>query len=132
MEWTETRWLGQAHCEGRFANVYESEWISRFRTDLAPYYLAEGFPQIDASVLMREAPRSITQQASRVIREDLNQYAGIHYPSRFGLENENRAVFLSSVPVIQEPSSGPIDTKMPQLAEALEMLGLRFSTLAER
>ena len=72
-------------------------------------------------MLQAGAPRQITQLASRVVYE--LGLPGICYPSRYGHDLENWALFE---PHIQHSVSNPITNEDPALVEALRILGLKI------
>jgi hypothetical protein len=60
-EWVEKRTMGVATASGEYADICNSEWISRLRTVLARYLEIFGLGDLDASVLQMTAPRGLTQ-----------------------------------------------------------------------
>jgi len=68
-----------------------SKWVSSLRIELADDALQVGLQDVDASVLQRAAPRTITQKASRNIYE--RGFDGIYYRSRYGHDLEKLALF---------------------------------------
>jgi hypothetical protein len=67
---------------GEYADICSSEWTSRLRKSLATHLSRFGVEDIDASVLQKTAPRTLTQCVSRIV-----SYAGfsrIYYLSKYG------------------------------------------------
>jgi hypothetical protein len=121
-EWFESRFIGVAHVEGSYADLYSPEWVSYLRSRLQPACVAAGLPDFDLSVLMQAQKRIITQMASSYVN-DLRGFAGIYYASRYGLGFENWALFESKA-VIYPSATIPISPS-PELKKALELLNLK-------
>ena len=128
-EWFQTRSLGKANVEGRFAEVYTAGWVGHLRSSLGMVCAGMGIAEFDLSVLMDAKNRVLTQRASDVVH-DLGAYAGIYYPSRFGFDLENWAIFeyVSRIYPIDTRSVSPAD---PELLEALHILGLKLPEITE-
>lgn len=87
VEWLQKRILGVATAGGEYADVCSSEWISRLRKSLAAHFTKFGVEDIDASVLQKTAPRTLTQFVSRIVF--YTGFAGIYYLSKYGHDIEN-------------------------------------------
>jgi hypothetical protein len=122
LDWTTNRLIGTASVDGNYASIYASEWITFLRRKLATECLRLGIRDLDTSVLQAGAPRQITQLASRVVYE--LGLPGICYPSRYGHDLENWALFEPFH--IQHSVSNPIANEDPALIEALRILGLKI------
>jgi len=64
-EWLEKRCIGSADAHGNFADVAASGWIETLRRNLAPFLIALGIPDFDASVLQRSGPSNLPARDSR-------------------------------------------------------------------
>lgn len=115
-----TRRLGVAKIQGRFAPIYDGEWLCQIRSSIRPS--DHGIPELthlDAAT-MQSTNRSLTQAAS-VLAHAQPDLAGIRYRSRFGHELENWAIFASGA--IEIVNSGePIADDDADLAKALRLL----------
>jgi hypothetical protein len=122
LDWTKNRLIGTAFVDGNYASVYSSEWITLLRKKLATECLRLGIRDLDTSVLQAGTPRRITQLASRVVYE--LGLPGIYYPSRYGHELENWALFEPFR--IRKSEFKPVAIDDPALIEALRILGLKL------
>jgi hypothetical protein len=120
-EWCDQRLLGTASAGGNYADIYAAEWISTLRRKLADECLRLGLKDLDAGIL-QQAPRRITQLASRQVYEI--GLPGIYYRSRYGHNLENWAFFE---PFQSKPTDAvAIAANNPTFLEVLQMLGLRL------
>lgn len=120
--WTETRLLGSAEHQGRYADLYGSEWVGLLRRELAAQCVALGIGELDAAALQLSAPRRLTQIASR--RAYQLGFDGIMYRSRFGHDIENWALFEPFK--INPKSAMAIDLDDPDLRRAMAIHRLEF------
>ena len=121
--WCDERLLGFAHADGDYADICASGWILLLRHRLAGECLRLGLSDLDASVLQRHAPRRITQLASLEVRR--RNFDGVYYPSRFGHDLENWALFEPFR--ISQTNSVAIASDDPAFVAALQMLALRVA-----
>jgi hypothetical protein len=91
LSWAEPRILGSAEHEGRYAELYGSEWIGLLHQELAADCLAFGLTELDASALQRSTPRGFIQPISRLVFG--REFDGIHYHSKYGHDIRNWALF---------------------------------------
>ena len=91
VEWIDKRIMGAATADGDFADICSSEWISRLRISLAVHLDKFGVSDLDASILQKTAPRTLTQFVSRIVF--FGDSAGIYYLSKYGHDIENWALF---------------------------------------
>jgi len=120
-EWAEVRVVGAAFHYGSYADVYSSDWIGILRKELAGFWIAFGFAELDAGAL-QPTSRPLTQRVSRVVFN--NGFDGIHYCSRFGHDVRNWALFE---PFKIDPQLvTPIDPVDSDLQAALTIHGLRL------
>lgn len=99
-EWLDTRMIGEAAVHGRFADVGDARSLAVLRTALAAGAIRYGLEEIDAATIRLRAPRGFTQQLSRYVYEQRDEYgsaAGIRYRSRLGDELVNWAIFEPAV-----------------------------------
>jgi hypothetical protein len=89
--WLDTRVMGSAATDGRYADVGTSEWIAYLRRQLARQCVELGIEDLDAAALHRTAPRRFTQLVSREVYA--RAFDGIAYRSKYGYDLENWAVF---------------------------------------
>jgi hypothetical protein len=124
-DWCERRLIGRASATGNYADLYASGWVAFLRRKLAPECLRLGLRDLDAGILQREAPRRITQLASRQAYE--LGHAGIYYRSRYGHDFDNWALFepFQIVPT----NAIEIEMNNPALLEAVRILGLKLDPL---
>ena len=91
LEWLQKRILGVATAEGEYADICSSEWISRLRKSLAAHLSRFGVEDIDAAVLQKTEPRTLTQFVSRIVF--CAGFSGIHYLSKYVHDIEYWALF---------------------------------------
>lgn len=89
--WLESRRIGSAQAEGRYADVGASDWMALLRVCLARACLELGIGDFDAAALLASSPRRLTQLVSREVYT--RGFDGIVYRSRYGQELENWALF---------------------------------------
>jgi hypothetical protein len=90
--------------------------------------------KLDAAAIRLSVPRGFTQAVSRHVfdcraEDGSPQFTGIHYLSRLGDDIHNWAIFEPTggvEPPIAEPESAPLERDDPDLAAAIEHLGLRL------
>jgi hypothetical protein len=122
--------VGEATLEGRYADVGHSRSLSYLRKALAARIVHHRLGDLDAATIRLSAPRQFTQEVSRLIYEctepaERQQFAGVRYLSRLGDEFENWAVFEPGQPT--ETATSPIPSDDPDLAAAIERLGLTLA-----
>lgn len=110
--------LGDANITGGFADVGSSPWISSIRQHLAAETLAAGFDDFDAHALYSTAPRTLTQQISRLVFD--NQCDGIRYVSKYGLDAECWALFDGRV-ITADDDEHEISVDDPDLQAAMHV-----------
>lgn len=132
--WLASRCMGVARIEGAFVDVGHSRSLSRLRLALASRIVHHGLDDLDAASVRLSAPRRFTQEISRWVYdrstpEGQRRFAGIAYRSRLGDEFHNWAIFEPSggaLPWRGTPETRPIPGNDPDLARALELLGVRL------
>jgi hypothetical protein len=115
LAWAETRLIGSADHDGRYADLYGSDWVGFFHRELAADCVALGIGELDAAALHGSAPRRLTQMASRIVFQ--RGFDGIFYQSRFGHDIENWALFEPFK--VSPKAAAAIDLTDPDLAKAL-------------
>lgn len=94
LAWAKPRMLGSAEHDGKYADLYGSDWIGLLRRGLAADCLELGITELDASVLEGSNSRALTQRASRLVFR--NAFDGIYCRSKFGHDIQNWALFEES------------------------------------
>jgi len=125
LDWRDRRRIGDANITGGFADVGSSPWISSIRQHLAAETLAAGFDDFDAHALYSTAPRTLTQQISRLVFD--NQCDGIRYVSKYGLDAECWALFEGRV-TIADDDENEISVNDPDLQAAMHVHALTFGS----
>jgi RES domain len=120
VEWLRKRILGIAIASGEYADICSSEWISRLRKSLATHLSRFGVEDIDASVLQKTAPRSLTQFVSRIVF--YAALSGIYYLSKYGHDIENWALFEPFQINVRDPEIISVEDQDLQLALRLHSL----------
>jgi RES domain len=131
--WVDGRAVGTAMADGPFARVGAARWLSYLRDRLADRALHHGVDELDAAAIRVHAPRAFTQEISRLVFECADaggkpQFDGIAYRSRLGDELENWAIFEppEGEARLHDAQSEPVDADDPDLAAALELLGIEL------
>ena len=124
-DWREKRRLGNATVIGEHADIGHSVWLGAFRRNLAAEARAAKCDDFDAHTLYATAPRSLTQHVSRMVFD--NQFAGIRYLSKYGLDAECWALFEMRV-AIDDTDEAEIDVDDPELQAAMAVHGVAFVT----
>ncbi len=119
--WAHQRVIGSASHHGQYADIYGSEWIGRLRRELAGDCLRFGIHDFDVPVLQGTARRSLSQRASRIAYEAA--YDGVHYPSKYGHEIRNWALFEPFK--LQPQSTAEVDLADPDFERALSIHSLQ-------
>ena len=122
VEWIEKRIMGVSTTEGDYADICSSEWISRLRLSLARHLPKFGVHDLDASVLQKTAPRTLTQFVSRIVF--FAGFAGVYYLSKYGHDIENWALFEPFRIQVAEPRA--ILHRDPDLQRALQLHSLKL------
>jgi hypothetical protein len=122
VEWLQKRILGVATADGEYADICSSEWISRLRKSLAVHLSRFSVEDIDASVLQKTAPRTLTQFVSRIVF--YAGFSGIYYLSKYGHDIENWALFEPFQIQVRAPERVPAED--PDLKLALRLHSLEF------
>lgn len=120
VEWLRKRVLGIATATGEYADICNSEWISRLRKSLATHLSRFGVEDIDASVLQKTAPRTLTQFVSRIVFHA--GFSGIYYLSKYGHDIENWALFEPFQINVRDPETISVEDQDLQLALGLHSL----------
>jgi hypothetical protein len=124
LAWAKPRMLGLAGHDGKFADLYGSDWIGLLRRDLAADCLEFGITELDASVLQGSTARALTQRASRLVFR--NAFDGIYYRSKYGHDIRNWALFE---PFKLSPKhSRPINFADPEFLRALAIHHLEIGS----
>jgi len=123
VEWLQKRILGVATAGGEYADICSSEWISSLRKSLAAHLGRFGVDDIDASVLQKTAPRTLTQFVSRMVF--YAGFSGIYYLSKYGHDIENWALFEPFQINVRDPET--VSVADPDLQLALRLHSLKFS-----
>jgi len=123
IQWVEKRILGFAGHEGRYADLYGSDWIGALRRELAGDCVALGLSDLDAAILQASAPRALTQRASRIAFR--SGFDGVHYRSKYGHDVQNWALFEPFK--LNPDKSEEIQLSDADLEKALNIHGLRLA-----
>jgi hypothetical protein len=115
--------LGSAEHDGKYADLYGSDWIGLLRRGLGADCLELGITELDASVLQGSTARALTQRASRLVFR--NAFDGIYYRSKFGHDIQNWALFEPFKLFPKHPR--PINLADPELLRALAIHHLRLT-----
>jgi RES domain len=124
LEWFSVRTIGVGQLNGTFAEVCSAEWISRLQTKMAPYLASSGLKDFDASIIQSSSQREVTQMVSRFVYE--SGADGISYPSKYGHDLKNGAIFEPFKIQIQDPE--PLTTDDPDLLKCLALLHLKLGS----
>jgi hypothetical protein len=131
--WVDGRSVGSALAQGPFAAVGTSRSLAYLREQLADRALHHGVDELNAAAIRTDAPRAFTQEISRRVFECADadgepQFGGIAYRSRLGDDLENWAIFEAPTGEsrLREAQSEPVDGDDPELAAALELLGIEL------
>lgn len=122
-EWLRKRILGLATTGGEYVDICSSEWISRLRKSLASHLRGFGVEDLDASVLQKTAPRTLTQFVSRIVF--YAGFSGIYYLSKYGHDIENWALFEPFQLNVRDPEGVSVEDRDLQLALRLHSLKFR-------
>ena len=124
--------MGVAELAGSYADIGAAASLAAIRSQLAARALHHGLPEVDAAAIRLAAPRSFTQEVSRLVYGSRDaeggSFAGIRYRSRFDDGTDNWAIFE---PAPGEPESlrvleaEPVQPGDPDVTRALGVLGLR-------
>lgn len=117
LDWLITRVVGAGDAAGNFADICHSEWLSEIAT-------RAGFRGADMSSL-QSPQRGLTQALSGEIYRDTKAYGGIRYPSRFGHDIENWAIYDRVTVTGTESEIASLDA---DLAQALRLLRITLET----
>jgi hypothetical protein len=121
-EWLCDRLMGSADATGKFADVCGMECIAALRMKLATMLIGLGIPDLDASVLQRTGPRSLTQSVSDVIYKE--GFSGIRYLSKYGHDIENWALFEPAY--LTDKVANDIKPDDPDLLDAFRIFNLEI------
>jgi hypothetical protein len=122
--WAKPRMLGSAEHDGKYADLYGSDWIGLLRRGLGADCLELGITELDASVLQGSTARLLTQRASRLVFR--NAFDGIYYRSKFGHDIQNWALFEPFKLFPKHPR--PINLADPELLRALAIHDLEIDS----
>jgi hypothetical protein len=111
LEWLQKRILGVATAGGECADICSSEWISRLRKSLAAHLSRYGVEDIDAAVLKKTAPRTLTQFVSRIVF--YAGFSGIHYLSKYVHDIENWTLFEPFQIDVRDPETVRVEDPVP-------------------
>ena len=130
-EWFVNRFSQTAQVGGKFADVAHSEWIALL-LDLVPValsqeLLAEGFvyPWIDQSAIYQSKSRRLTQWISKTVFDRPEQFSGIRYMSKHGLDFWNWAIFEERASIRPSGPLVPIRLDDADLLEACRKLRVK-------
>ena len=121
-EWLSARMMGTAAIEGEYVEICNSDWISRLRVQLAPLLIVLGIKEFDAATVQLTSVRHLTQHISRLVFD--TGANGIHYPSKYGHDIQNWALFEPFQ--IKIKAIQPIRSDDPDLLKALNLHSLRL------
>jgi hypothetical protein len=124
LAWAKPSMLGSAEHDGKYADLYGSDWIGLLRRDLAADCLEFGITELDAFVLQGCTARALTQRASRLVFR--NAFDGIYYRSKFGHDIQNWALFEPFKLFPKHPK--PINLADPELLRALAIHHLEIDS----
>lgn len=124
LEWLSLRTIGVARLNGTFAEVCSAEWISRLQVKMTPHLASFGLKNFDASTIQSSSKREVTQMISRFVYE--SGADGIAYPSKYGHDLKNWAIFEPFRIQIQDPE--PITMDDPDLMKSLTLLHLKLGS----
>lgn len=122
IEWFSERAIGAATIHGEYADICSAEWIARLATKLLPFFKEFGLTEFTAATLQATHPRRLTQLISRAVYEE--KFNGIKYPSKYGHDLQNWAVFEPFH--ISDVSIDSIYPEDPDVAKAFELLSLKL------
>lgn len=124
LEWFSVRTIGVARLNGTFAEVCSVGWISRLQVKMAPHLASFGLKDLDASTIQSSSKREVTQMISRFI---YNSGAdGIAYPSKYGHDLKNWAIFEPFKIQVKDPE--PLTMDDPDLMKCLSLLHLKLGS----
>lgn len=123
LEWARQRMIGSALHNGKYADIYGSEWIGRLRRELSAECLELGIQELDASLLQASDVRLLTQRASRMVYQA--GFDGVHYRSRYGHEILNWALFEPFTIQPQEAAEIAVDDPDFERARSIHGLSIR-------
>jgi len=124
LEWFSLRTIGVAKLNGTFVEVCGAEWISRLQAKMAPHLARFGLKDFDASTVQSSSIREVTQMVSRFVYESAAD--GIAYPSKYGHDLKNWAIFEPFKIQVQDPE--PLTTDDPDLLKCLTLLHLKLGS----
>jgi RES domain len=122
LEWFSSRTIGVAGLNGKFAEVCTAEWISRLQVKMTPHLAGLGLEDFDASTIQSSSKREVTQMISRFVYE--TGADGIAYPSKYGHDLRNWAIFEPFKIQVQDPE--PLTLDDPDLIKCLGLLRLKL------
>ncbi len=134
--WPRGRRVGSATTVGVYASVggLRSMAFLNAHRDLRRLMLTVGVPGLDGAALRLTTPRTLTQRISRIVfdcsgTDDRQQFAGIHYLSKYGDDIRCWAVFeqaRTGAAGVEAIDQRPVDEADAALREALQILGIRI------
>lgn len=129
--WLHGRAIGEATpAAGRYVNVGHSDTLTHLHTALAHRLVHHKIPELDAAAIRQKAPREFTQEISSYLFKQTDgagtpSFAGIAYPSRFGDEFPNWAIFeRPGFAGVTNAGTRPITPDDPDFLAALATLDL--------
>jgi RES domain-containing protein len=122
LEWFSLRMIGVAKLNGTFAEVCSADWISRLQLRMTPHLASFGLMDFDASTIQSSSNREITQMVSRFVYE--SGADGIAYPSKYGHDLRNWAIFEPFKIQIEDPE--PLTVEDAELVKCLTLLHLKI------
>lgn len=122
--WFGERLMGTATITGHYAEICRADWIARLEKKLLPYFKELGVREFTAATIQTTQPRRLTQLISRVVFEE--GYDGIAYPSKYGHDLQNWAIFEPFR--IANQTIDQISSNDPDALRALELLNLKVGS----
>lgn len=124
LEWFSLRTIGIAKLSGIFAEVCSVDWVSRLLVKITPHLASLGLEDFDASTIQSSSNRAVTQMVSRIVYE--SGADGIVYPSKFGHDLKNWAIFEPFKIQIKDPE--PLTMDDADLLKCLALLHLKLGS----
>lgn len=133
VEWLDGRCIGTATLTGDYVELGHHQTLAELRHVMARRLVHHGVTELDAATIRLTTPRALTQEISRYVFDDTTagarRWNGISYLSKYGDDLDNWAVFEPAAPTVI--GLDLIDQRDRDLAEALQLHGLRMTTAAD-
>lgn len=136
-DWCSPRQSGTAEMSGTFALPGHHRSLAALRTQFRTKALGLGLDDLDTAAIRDTRPRALTRGISawlyRVGDEQLDRLDGIEFSSRHGDDLKLWAIYERgsdtdiSAQLTLQTDDAAINPEDPQLARAMELLGLRWA-----